>query len=198
MVEDAGRRRRVAALGAVLVLATSCSVDPTARTAPTDGPFPTATAPSVPVTGPATAVLPPTVGVDPGRPDLSSAQSAAKEWLTRYQSASWQDPLPSAWVARTRPVVTQKLALEYEQLLNGGGGASWAKLVSGKCTDTVAGVTATFPSEVPPSERSAVVLVTGTLVTNCPGVDQTSEPVAATVSVVLEADGLWRVAQRFN
>jgi hypothetical protein len=38
---------------------------------------------------------------------------------------SYADPVPSAWIDRARPVITARLATEYDRYRNGGRGAAW-------------------------------------------------------------------------
>jgi hypothetical protein len=59
------------------------------------------------------------------RPPGHRSAGQREAWLQATQSVSYADPVPSAWIDRARPVITARLATEYDRSRNGGRGAAW-------------------------------------------------------------------------
>jgi hypothetical protein len=126
-------------------------------------------------------------------------QASARAWLQATQSVSYADPVPSAWIDRARPVITARLATEYDRYRNGGRGAAWPGFVDDQCVTTATDVDSTIPPEAPRSDTVVNVQLAGRLVTVCQRGDPTAHPAqdfAATLTLVRGGDGLWRVDQQ--
>ena len=164
---------------------------------------------SIAATGPAAppassaASLPPALG--PARPSEDPVATAVA-WLQAFRDIAYTDPGPTAWIERVRPVVTDRLALTYDQARAGTVGADWASFVARHCTATVHDGYALVPDEAPRTRTTVSVQVVGTLQTRCAsaggnavGEDaapQPDEALAATLTLRLSNNGLWKVDQR--
>ena len=121
--------------------------------------------------------------------------AVATGWLVAYRQASWTQPV-TAWIARVRPYVTDKLYRSYLPLVGKGGGADWRAFVAGKCTATPGQVGGVVPPEAPHSANQVFVQVGGTLHTTCTaGPPPPDEPLAATLTLLHTPAG-WRVDAR--
>lgn len=121
--------------------------------------------------------------------------AVATGWLVAYRQASWTQPV-TAWIARVRPYVTDKLYRSYLPLAGKGGGADWRTFVAGKCTATPGEVGGVIPPEAPHSAMQVFVQVGGTLHTTCTaGARPPDEPLAATLTLLHTPAG-WRVDAR--
>lgn len=141
-----------------------------------------------------TATVTATAPPPPATP-INDPINAAKQWLIGYRSISWTDPKPSAWIDRIRPVITERLAAEYDRLRNGGGGADWNDFVQRRCTSSVANLDGTQPSENPGTAKSVTVLVSGEIKTTCTA-GQPPTPTtrfATTLTVINSGSNGWRV-----
>ncbi|GGM79348.1 hypothetical protein GCM10012275_57400 [Longimycelium tulufanense] len=184
--------RRLTIAGLALV-ATAC----TGQSAGS-GPTATTTQPSFHRTTPADMTSGTSTATAPPATHYTDPIAAAKEWLVAYRSVSWTDPRPSAWIDRIRPVITDRLAGEYDQYRDGNGGADWRTFVERHCTSKVENVNGTRPAENPGTDTAAPVLVSGAVKTTCANGEPPtpSEKVAATVNVLRGPDGGWRVDQQ--
>jgi hypothetical protein len=129
----------------------------------------------------------------------TDAQASAKAWLQATQSVSYADPVPSAWIDRARPVVTARLATEYDRYRNSGRGAAWPGFVDDQCVTTATDIDSTIPPEAPRSDTIVSVQLAARLVTVCQRGDPAAHPAedfAATLTLVRGRDRLWRVDQQ--
>lgn len=174
---------------APVTTATTTLVTPPTTAPPVVKPTPVSTTPKpapIPATGSAT-MLPPAAAMTP--------VAVATAWLVAYRQASWTQPV-TAWIARVRPYVTDKLYRSYLPLAGKGGGADWRTFVAGKCTATPGKVGGVIPPEAPHSAGQVFVQVGGTLHNTCAaGPPPPDEPLAATLTLLHTPTG-WRVDAR--
>lgn len=182
---------KVITAGAFAFLLTACTTQPTGIST-----GPTTTQPSFnrqttsASSGTGIASTPP----PPATPSADPVKTA-KQWLINYRSISWADAKPSAWIDRVRPVITDRLAAEYDQLRDGSGGADWTDFVQRRCTSTVELVDGTRPSENPGTDTAVTVLVSGEITTTC-AAGQPPTPTtrfAATLTVINSGGTGWHV-----
>jgi hypothetical protein len=183
-------RTAAAALAGVLLLAGCASTPEHTTTAAPPRDQATTTETRDPQRGP-------TPPATPAPAADGSPVQAAKQWLVAYRSADWTDT-PSTWIDRVRPYVTDAMNTANNTLRNNTAGTDWATFVHNQCTSTVTDVDAVIPPESPGTDAIANVQVTGTITTTCrTGQAATPiEPTAATLVVVRQGDGTWRVDQR--
>ena len=103
--------------------------------------------------------LAPAVAADP--------VASAVAWLQATRSVSYADGSPSGWVARARPVVTDRLAADYERLRDGNGGADWPDFVAAGCVGVVTDASGVIPPEAPRTDSVVNVQLVGRLTTTC-------------------------------
>lgn len=193
----AGRIAAIAAVGVVAVGAlaagayllggaTAPAAQPTQIGVPSSMPAPAE--PSAQVIQPSAAV--PAAASDP--------VVTAVAWLHAYRTLRFDDPAPTAWIDHVRPVVTDDLAATYEQYRAGGVGGDWAEFVARSCVSTVTDAGGVIPEEAPRTRSEVSVQVAGTLRTRCSDLEgeRPDEALAATLTLALGDDGLWRVEQR--
>lgn len=130
----------------------------------------------------------------PSAVDTGPQISIAVNWLINYHSARWFDPDPTAWINRTLPYITPKLATSYQQDRDAPAGKDWSTFVAHQCTTTVTDTHGVIPTEAPRSSTSVFVDVSGTAVTTCTNgsAPVPRQRVSATVEVV-QSGGVWRV-----
>ncbi|GCD96956.1 hypothetical protein EHYA_04643 [Embleya hyalina] len=194
--------RNVLGVALVVVSLTACGADTGSSPVPVDGPSSSFVFVPLP-TGRTSTPIPRDTEGGRGVPSSSASRepvldgpiAAAREWLVRYRSVSWTDSAPSAWVDRIRPVVTDRLAAEYEPFRQGGA-ARWSDFVERRCATTAEEVDGTVPREAPATESAVSVLVNGRVVTRCERRKDVVEEFSAVVEVVRAPDGVWRVDQR--
>ena len=179
----------VAGLAAVLTATVGGSAGSGASgwTAQTAAPAAPPGQPSAPDQAPTVAAA----GTDP--------QASAQAWLQATQSVSYADPVPSAWIDRARPVITARLAREYDRSRDGGRGAAWPSFVDNQCVTTATDIDSTIPPEAPRSDTVVNVQLAARLVTVCQRGDPAAHPAedfAATLTLVRGGDRLWRVDQQ--
>lgn len=196
---DYGQRRRrwPAAVGvgaaAALLVGASYLLGSHSSRSDTD---PAAAPASAPASSEATNAPPPVLA--PGQASDDPVASATT-WLRAYRSLSYTDPNPTAWIDRVRPVVTDRLAGEYDSYREGSTGAQWGDFVAQRCTSTVENAGGVIPSEAPRTATAVNVQLSGALQARCQTENDDErllEDLAATVVVIRGHDGLWRVDQR--
>lgn len=144
--------------------------------------------------GPAEVVLLPLPGAVASEDPVESALA----WLRAARTQRFDDA-PTAWIDRVLPVVTARLAQEYESYREGSVGADWAEFVQDRCTATVEEAGGVVPEEAPRSPSTVSVQVAGSLLTRCDRKDAAPRPtehLAATLELIRQADGRWRVNER--
>lgn len=147
-----------------------------------------------------TSAGPPTAQDRAGGGHLPAAVAAtdpvvsAVAWLQATRSLSYAEP-PSGWIDRVRPVVTDRLAADYDRLRDGGAGVDWPAFVADGCVSVVADAAGVIPLEAPRTEDEVNVQVAGRLVTTCGerAVGRPAQDLAATITLVRGSDGLWLV-----
>jgi hypothetical protein len=138
----------------------------------------------------------------PGSPPAPGAEAdpvrTAFTWLRAQRGSRFDDPAPTVWIDRVRPLVTPRLDRQNERQRDGSAGASWDSFVAGRCIAEVRDVDGVIPAEAPRTPDRASVQVVGTLVTTCENSQGTSstETIAATLNLVRATDGLWRVDEQ--
>lgn len=138
--------------------------------------------------------------LSPGTPDVDPVTSA-RAWLRSYFSVSYTDPTPTSWLDRVEPVLTDELAQTYRRSHeDGSAGYTWSEFVASRCTSFVVEDAGTVPPEAPRTDAEVYVQVVGTLDTRCPADEARngSESVAATLALIRERSGVWRVDQRVD
>jgi len=76
----------------------------------------------------------------------ADAVASAVAWLGATRSVSYADGSPSGWVDRARPVVTDRLAAEYERRRDGNAGADWPDFVAAGCMSVASPTTRRSPA----------------------------------------------------
>ena len=85
--------------------------------------------------------------------------ASAVAWLQATRSLSYADGSPSGWVARARPVVTDRLAADYERRRDGNAGADWPDFVAAGCVSVVTDADGVIPLEAPRTEDAVNVML---------------------------------------
>lgn len=166
---------------------------PTAQSAPvTTSPIEPSPEPS---TGRPNAPAP-LVEVEPSTDPVLSSQA----WLAALRTVRFDDPAPTAWIDRVRPVVTAELAAGYERLRDGSTGADWTSFVEQGCVADVGDLDGVVPRGAPRTQTTVNVQVVGTLQTRCTDQDGAAahpdEQLAATIVLRRATGGVWLVDER--
>ena len=122
--------------------------------------------------------------------------ASAVAWLQATRSVSYADGSPSGWVARARPVVTDRLAADYQRRRDGNAGADWPDFVAAGCVSVVTDASGVIPPEAPRTDSVVNVQVVGRLTTTCrQGGAAGREPqdLAATLTLLRTSSGVWLV-----
>lgn len=122
--------------------------------------------------------------------------ASAVAWLGATRSVSYADGSLSGWVDRARPVVTDRLAAEYERRRGGNAGADWPDFVAAGCVSVVADASGVIPPEAPRTDRVVNVQVVGRLTTTCRrggAAGRAPQDLAATLTLLRTASGVWIV-----
>ena len=122
--------------------------------------------------------------------------ASAMAWLGATRSVSYTDGSPSRWVDRARPVVTDRLAAEYELLRDGNVGADWPDFIAARCVGAVTDASGVIPPEAPRTDSVVNVQVVGRLTTTCRqggAAGRTPRDLAATLTVLRTSSGVWLV-----
>jgi hypothetical protein len=121
---------------------------------------------------------------------------SAVAWLGATRSISYADGSASSWVDRAGPVVTDRLAAEYELLRDGNAGAGWPDFVAAGCVSVVTDAAGVIPPEAPHTDSMVNVQVVGRLATTCRQDGAAGHPpqdLAATLTLLRTASGVWLV-----
>jgi hypothetical protein len=122
--------------------------------------------------------------------------ASAVAWLGATRSVSYADGSPSGWVDRARPVVTDRLAAEYERRRDGNAGADWPDFVAAGCVSVVTDASGVIPPEAPHTETVVNVQVAGRLTTTCRhggAGGRAPQDLAATLTLLRTSSGVWLV-----
>ena len=122
--------------------------------------------------------------------------ASAVAWLQATRSVSYADGSPSGWVARARPVVTDRLAADYERRRDGNAGADWPDFVAAGCVSVVTDASGVIPPEAPRTDSVVNVQVAGRLTTTCRQGGAAGRPpqdLAATLTLLRTSSGVWLV-----
>jgi hypothetical protein len=161
--------------------------------------------PPIPASG-VTAISPPSrAAVDPasvttaalpaGPPsaaELSTAEGAARAWVSHWCAFSFTEPLGAA-ERRAQPAMTDQAWPQFDPTGNERARASWQRTVVARESGQCAAPQALISPEAPRSDRSAVVIVTvDRLITSGSGTRYVEQLREARI-VLRGDDGLWRV-----
>lgn len=138
--------------------------------------------------------------IESGTPtDVDGPVQSAERWLEVYQTISYTDPQPTAWIDRVLPLSTERFRRELARLRGGSPGADWTTFVANQCRTTLDQLHGTIPAEAPRTADSAWVQLSATAVTRCAAAARaTREDIALTVGVRRGDDGTWRVDRRLS
>ena len=122
--------------------------------------------------------------------------ASAVAWLQATRSVSYADGSPSGWVDRARPVVTDRLAADYERRRDGNAGADWPDFVAAGCVSAVTDASGVIPPEAPRTDSVVNVQVVGRLTTTCRqggAAGRAPQDLAATLTLLRTSSGVWLV-----
>jgi hypothetical protein len=121
---------------------------------------------------------------------------SAVAWLGATRSVSYAGGSASGWVDRARPVVTDRLAAEYERRRDGTAGADWPDFVAAGCVSAVTDTAGVIPPEAPRTDSVVNVQVVGRLTTTCRQGGTAGHPpqeLAVTLTLLRTSSGVWLV-----
>jgi hypothetical protein len=123
--------------------------------------------------------------------------ASAVAWLQVTRSLSYADGSASGWVARARPVVTDRLAADYERRRDGNAGADWPDFVAAGCVSVVTDASGVIPLEAPRTDSVVNVQVVGRLTTTTcrqgGAAGRAPQDLAATLTLLRTSSGVWLV-----
>jgi hypothetical protein len=120
---------------------------------------------------------------------------SAVAWLGATRSISFADGSASGWVDRAGPVVTDRLAADYERRRDGTAGADWPDFVAAGCVSVVTDASGVIPPEAPRTDSMVNVQVVGRLATTCRrgGAGHPAQDLAVTLTLLRTSSRVWLV-----